>query len=70
MHFWIGQHSTEDEYGTAAYKTVELDDYVRKENDKFISQLKCKVSVLSFKNANSVKTGTTSLSLKSRPFYL
>jgi gelsolin len=28
VHIWIGQESSQDEYGTAAYKMVECDDFL------------------------------------------
>ena len=38
VHFWIGKYSTQDEYGTAAYKTVELDTYL---DDKPVQHREC-----------------------------
>ncbi|KAL3851789.1 hypothetical protein ACJMK2_015498 [Sinanodonta woodiana] len=56
VHFWIGKESTQDEYGTAAYKTVELDTYLNDvpiqhrevqdhESDLFLSYFK-KITIL------------------------
>ncbi|XP_052260852.1 gelsolin-like protein 1 isoform X1 [Dreissena polymorpha] len=62
VHFWIGKYSTQDEYGTAAYKTVELDTF---HNDKPIQhrEVQGHESVLFkgyFKQINYMKGGADS----------
>lgn len=57
VHFWIGSHSSQDEYGTAAYKTVELDTFLDDkpvqhrevqghESDLFLSYFKNGLSIM------------------------
>ena len=57
-HIWIGDESTRDEYGTTAYKMVELDDGLggiavqhrevqERESKKILSYFKNRVTYLS-----------------------
>lgn len=57
IHIWIGDESSQDEYGTAAYKMVELDDKLggaavqhrevqEKESQKFLSYFKNNITYL------------------------
>jgi gelsolin len=58
VHFWLGESTSQDEMGTAAYKTVELDDLLGdmpvqyrevqgSESDTFMAIFKGKITIMS-----------------------
>lgn len=58
-HMWVGEYTTQDEAGTAAYKVVELDDYLDRKATLFreVQGSECHTFITYFNNRINIMDG-------------
>jgi len=58
-HMWVGEYTTQDEAGTAAYKVVELDDYLDRKATLFreVQGTECPLFISYFNNRIQIMDG-------------